>query len=495
VVCHLNAERGPTALASALLVLAFVGCQRTPPAPVSNAPRVTLGTIVGEVTATSAVLWARCDRAATLYAQLDGSDAPRGVPVAAPSDFAGKIVLAPLAPATTYAYQAWCGEGPDDGAGVAEAVRGRFRTAPTADAPAPVRFAWSGDVGGQNVCRDRTRGYPIFAQLDGRGLDFFIGLGDMIYADDACWGVGRYGNDQIPGPLPASDLAAFWAHWRYNRADAASQQALAQLPYYAVWDDHEIRDDAGPLDDDHPLAPGGHLLPTALRAFLDYQPIVPPQGQPTRLYRSLRWGRHLEIFLLDTRQYRDAFAAHDTEAHPKTMLGAEQLAWFEQTLAASDATWKVIVASVPLVIPTGFAPGDSFADGDSGRGFEREAAHILDTLRAHGIRNSVWITTDVHFATGFVIRPFPDDRSWTAFEITSGPLNAGVFPRLDVDPTFHPERLFLYGPPSADDIRSFDEAIGWFNFGVLDVTANGELTVSIVNGLGKTVFRRSLPTE
>jgi alkaline phosphatase D len=149
----------------------------------------------------------------------------------------------------------------------------------------------------------------------------------------------------------------------------------------------------------------------------------------------------------------------------------------------------------PARDPTGFAPGDSFADGDSGRGFEREAAHIFDTLRLHGIRNSVWITTDVHFATGFVIRPFPDDRSWTAFEITSGPLNAGVFPRLDVDPTFHPR--------AAVPVRS---AVGGrhpivrrghrlVQFRRAGRHRHGELTVSIVNGLGKTVFRRSLPTE
>src|SRR5215207_6657570 len=39
---------------------------------------------------------------------------------------------------------------------------------------------------------------------------------------------------------------------------------------------------------------------------------------------------------------------------PKTMLGREQLTWLKESLAASDATWKVIVSSVPMSIPTGF---------------------------------------------------------------------------------------------------------------------------------------------
>ena len=175
------------------------------------------------------------------------------------------------------------------------------------------------------------------------------------------------------------------------------------------------------------------------------------------------------------------------------MLGAEQLAWLQLRLAQSDATWKVLVASVPLSIPPSTAAArDGFADGGGRSGYEREAARILETLHADGIRNSLWITTDVHFATGFAYRPFADDPTWTTYELTSGPLNAGVFPQSRFDPTFHPQRLFFYGPPSAGAIASFDEAIGWFNFGVVDIDDDGTLSVSIVNGRGETVFHRRL---
>ena len=62
--------------------------------------------------------------------------------------------------------------------------------------------------------------------------------------------------------------------------------------------------DFGPLTDAPTTPPysGAHLLPLGLEAFLDYTPI---ETAPT-LYRSLRWGRHLELFVLDTRRYRDA---------------------------------------------------------------------------------------------------------------------------------------------------------------------------------------------
>ena len=480
-------RRSARAVRGLLLAAALCGCRHAPPQRADEVAQLTLGTAIGEVDSTSAVFWGRCNHPATLRVQVDGEDRPRAVEVTAATGSTGKIVLAPLKPATPYVYRAWC----DDGTGYA--VTGSFRTAPPPDAPAAVRFAWSGDLGGQNVCRDRERDYPIFPVLTARPLDFFIGLGDMIYADDPCLPRGRYGNDQLQGPRSAVDLAGFRAHWRYNWSEPGFQQLRRATPYYAVWDDHEIRDDSGPHDDDTPLAPGVHLMPYALQAFLEFQPLVPPAAEPTRLYRHVRWGRHIDLFFLDTRQYRDALAAPDRADHPKTMLGAAQLAWFEQALADSDATWKVIVASVPLSIPTGRVARDGFADGGTGQGYEREAAHLFETLRAHGVRNSVWITTDVHFATGFVYRPFDDDPSWTAYEFTSGPLSAGVFPRADLDPTFHPERLFTYGPPSADAIASFDEAIGWFNFGEIAVDAGGALTVSIVNGRGETVFHTALP--
>lgn len=445
------------------------------------------GVAVGEVTATSAVLWGRCSRAATLRFRPQAGGTAVAVEVDASTDFAGRATVR-LDADTPAKWKAWCED--RDGDASAEAMQLIVRPAPAASEPRAVRFAFGGDVGGQNVCRDAERGYPIFDRIAARQPDFFIGLGDMIYADDQCRRTGRYGdNPQIPGPPPATDLNGFRAHWRYNRADTATQRLLAATPYYPVWDDHEIQNDSGPHDDRTLRAPGTPLLPIALRAFLDYQPLIPPTEDPTRLYRSVRWGRHVEVFLLDTRQYRDANAAPDSAARPKTMLGAAQLAWLERAVRGSDATWKVLVASVPLSIPTGGGARDGFASGDADTGFEAEAARIFRLLRDAGVRNHLWITTDVHFATGFRYRPFDDDPDWTSVELISGPLNAGIFPNLGVDPTFHPERLFLHAPASVDAVPSFDAALGWFNFGVIDVAADGTLSASIINGHGEVVYQ------
>ncbi len=309
------------------------------------------GVVVGDVTPRSAVLWARGDHAGTLRVELSGGPHRRieKVRVKAADDWTGQVRLRGLKPARSYFYRVWFDPG-------GPPALGSFRTPPGRTEAAPVRLAFGGDVAGQNVCRDAVEGFPILDTIRAWGPDVFVGLGDMIYADNACAATGLYGNAQLAGAFgPAVDLESFWAHWRYNRADPASQRLLANTSYVGVWDDHEVINDFGPLTDvgtAPPYPPGLHLLPIGLRAFLDYTPV----GSAPRLYRSLRWGRHLELFVLDTRSYRDANSALDSPQKPKTMLGRKQIAWLRKGLARSDATWKVIVSSVPMSIPTGFPP-------------------------------------------------------------------------------------------------------------------------------------------
>ena len=105
------------------------------------------------------------------------------------------------------------------------------------------------------------------------------------------------------------------------------------------------------------------------------------------------------------------------------MLGREQLTWLKEKLAASDARWKVIVSSVPMSIPTGLpaVPNgrDGWANFDQTAGYERELLDILRFMHAHGIRNSLWITTDVHFAEAFRYTPFTDDPGFAAYELVT----------------------------------------------------------------------------
>jgi phosphodiesterase/alkaline phosphatase D-like protein len=204
--------------------------------------------------------------------------------VAAPAgDFTVKLRLQLLRPGTRYRYAVTQG---------AVAVDGEFVSAPAPGSPARVRLSWSGDLGSRAHCRHVTAGYPIFRALAHQQPDLFLFVGDTVYADHICEGPDRVrGSD-----FRAVSLKEFWAKHRYNRADASVQAFFRRTAVYAIWDDHDVRNDfAGPTEP---------LMPVGRQAFLDYFPIVPPAEEPGRLYRRFRWGGALEVFILDTRQYR-----------------------------------------------------------------------------------------------------------------------------------------------------------------------------------------------
>ena len=463
---------------------------------------VTHGVAVGDVSTTQAVIWSRTNQRGFMHVLIkEGKRFRKEIfttLVFEDNDYTGKVIIRGLKPDTRYKYLVWFSQDgyefdPDS------AARGKFRTAPKQNRKSEISFAWGGDLAGQNVCRDIEKGFPIFRAIKNEDLDFFIGLGDMIYADNICEEIGRYGNQQVPGNfIQGINLDEYWAHWKYNREDQSYQDLLAKTVYYATWDDHEVVNDFGPLHDTQdtsPYTPGVHLLPIGLDAFLDYNPIRMRRLTPKRIYRNFRWGKHLEIFILDNRQYRDANFESDNLDKPKTMLGREQVTWLKNILGESKATWKVIVSSVPLSIPTGFPPEngrDGWANFDQDTGFENELIEVLDFMRGLEKRNVVFITTDVHFAEVFRYTPFVADSDFKVYEFVSGPLNAGLFPNRDFDDTLGTESLFFYGPESADAVTTYEEAKPFMNYGKAHVDKAGNLTLSINAIDGEPVFDLTL---
>jgi alkaline phosphatase D len=385
---------------------------------------------VGEVTATSAVLWVRGPAGATLAVELVArGEEPRwaGVTVAADRDHTGRVALAGLSAATRYTYRVQ---------GERDAAVGEFVTAPGADQARPVTFLWSGDLGGGGFCRLVDGGYPIFRAMARRPADFFLFVGDTIYADRPCDG---------PGVVPGADFVAttlpqFHARYRYNLEDEALQTFLRGTSVYAIWDDHEVRNDfAGST---HPLMPVGR------QAFLDYWPLLPPADDPTRLHRRIRWGRLLEIFILDTRQHRSPNTERDGPT--KTMLGTAQRRWLVDGVTASTARWKVIVSSVSLSVPTG-RPGrrDSWTGAGlwglpepEGTGFATERDLVLRQLREAGVRNLVVVAADVHHAEIIRHAPWPDFRF---HELLAGPLSATHGVPRPLDQTLNPWTVWARG--------------------------------------------------
>jgi alkaline phosphatase D len=116
-------------------------------------------------------------------------------------DFTAHARLDGLKPNTRYYYRVWFmasdlvnnnSDSNDDLPGtsnIAEHIEvGTFRTAPsptmTSNSSSAINFIWSGDLGGQNYCRNADEGgYSIFKSMQSLNPDFFIANGDSIYAD------------------------------------------------------------------------------------------------------------------------------------------------------------------------------------------------------------------------------------------------------------------------------------------------------------------------
>lgn len=442
------------------------------------------GIAVGDVTATSAVLWAGPGGPGEVRFEVSAAVDEAGTGGAAASfpweqevvrstdpdadDTAVARVDLPLPGALYRLDVRFRG---DDGTELRET--GSFHTPPLASKPIPVSFLVGGDVGGQSVCRHRDHGYRIFAAMAERRADFFVGNGDMIYADAECPEEGPDGWPNVPGDFPSvTDPAVDWtdrqalagvfyAHWRYNRADRHLRRFLESTPIYVQWDDHELVNDSGHAWPEWPVdreRPGWrNLVELARGSFLAYHPLAArivsgESSEEPRLYRSYRWGREVELWMLDGRSYRSANRLPDTPENAKTLLGREQLDWLVSGLTSSTATWKIVSSNVPWSIPTGYPPEggrDSFADGPprgpgAGTGFERELWSLLRELDAAAVEGLVVVATDVHFAMSLrhSVDPDGDGRPLVFYELLSGPLNAGMGDLVEPDETLEPEVLY-----------------------------------------------------
>jgi alkaline phosphatase D len=440
-----------------------------------DAPTLTHGVASGDVTDSSAVIWAAVDGPAELRVRVQpivGSEPAREVvgSSAEPPALTAIAKLEGLEPGTDYRYEVWFA----NAAGRSAIEAGKFMTAPAASVSRAVAFIWSGDLGGQRYCRRADRGYAIFAPMAEFAPNFFVANGDMIYADNDCPKEGPVpGWTNVPGGFPSlTDASVNWsssaavdavyaAHWRYNRADAAFQRFLRGTSMYVQWDDHEVTNDfaaRSPVDPAQPSRAGFAQLVAAGRRWLfAFHPIARDRADPDRIYRSVRWGRELELFMLDARSYRSANELEDSDANAKTILGAEQRAWLESGLSRSTATWKIVSSDVPLSVPTGSSPEargrDAFASGEGpglagSTGFERELVGILKTLDRKRVRNVVFVATDVHFAAQLrYAHDFDGDGQPLVFhELIAGPLSAFRAPAPPAfDPTLKPVVLYAEG--------------------------------------------------
>ncbi|MBL7077899.1 MAG: sulfatase-like hydrolase/transferase [Kiritimatiellae bacterium] len=262
--------------------------------------------------------------------------------VDAKRDFTHQFSIEDLLPGTCYALHA---EGrPEGSTAVSCKVTGGFNTAPAADAIAPVRFAV---VTGQDYPRrDTPMGHKIYPLMQKQDLDFFVHTGDIEYYDK---------------PAPYADTVEL-ARFKWSR--------LYALPYlrafhnetasYFIKDDHDtLKNDCWPGQ-----TYGDITWEDGLAIFREQVPMG------TKTYRTIRWGRDLQIWLVEGRDFRSPNTMPD--GPQKTIWGAEQKQWFFDTVRQSDVTFRIIISPTPIVGPDRGAKNDNHAN----RGFTHEGDEL-----------------------------------------------------------------------------------------------------------------------
>jgi alkaline phosphatase D len=366
-----------------------------------------------------------------------------------------------------------------------EPMTGRFRTAP--GDWRSISFVWSGDTAGQGWGIDESRGgMRTYATMLRNRPDFFIHSGDNIYADGPILAEQKMPNGEIWKNLVTEDkaksaetLAEFRGNYKYNLLDANVRAFNAEVPIFTQWDDHEVTNNWWPGE---PLTRAEHqrkkygeknalvLAARAARAFHEYMPLRFTPAEPGRVYRKISYGPLLDVFMLDMRSYRGPNGEGLEESYGPAayFLGPTQIAWLKRELLSSQATWKVIAADMPIGLIVVYDTDRKWgveaiaqADGPP-RGRELEIADILPFIKRAPVRNTVWLTADVHYTAAHRYDPnkavFQDfEPLW---EFVSGPIHAGSFPQNQLDNAFGPQIAYVKAPsapnqPPSDGLQFF----------------------------------------
>ncbi len=349
-----------------------------------------------------------------------------------------------LEPNTEYFYRV------TDAAGDLET--GRFVTAAEVGDRTGLTFGVSGDY-------QQAPPYPILNTAAESELDFFLQLGDTIFADIETPG--------LPDVSQASTLEEFRAKHDEILSPRAGLSAVTELyrstANFATIDDHELVDNfaGGAAPGDSPDAPdiGSSDTPLftddvefvndtqayedALQAFQEFHPIRDEFFGDTgddrtagerQLYRFREFGSDAALFVLDSRSFRDAQLPPADLADPteflvnafdpdRTLLGQAQLdLLFEDLLTAQEngVTWKFINIPEPVQNFGVVTAEDRF------EGYAAERTEVLQFIDENDIDNVVFLAGDFHGTIvnnlTYQLGPGQEQIATNAFEVVTGPV-------------------------------------------------------------------------
>jgi len=398
----------------------------------------------------------------------------------AASDYTVRAFITDLAPDRVYYYRF---------IGAAHSVSrlGRTRTAPSEDLDKETRLAFVS-------CQSYEQAYygawarmlaDDKAAAEEEKIQFVLHLGDFIY--ERSWNTREDGSGQsrrVPdfpdGVISehnrhAVSLADYRHLYKTYLQDPYLQEARARWPFISTWDDHEFSNNnfQSYTTYGNTISQQAQRKLDANQAWFEFIPTVLSDFSPHPahdfrsvklagdelkdnitsseslcIYRSLHWGKHLDIVLTDTRSYRTApcipkrfaedlglplntvglveiadygkyynqgrppqqlpFGSGETEnpwaeREPGTALGREQRDWFLGTLQDSSATWKLWGNALPLLpmrMDLSAIPLSGYEDGviniDAWSGYPYEVSRLMSHLREQEITGVVSLSGDHH---------------------------------------------------------------------------------------------------
>lgn len=328
-----------------------------------------------------------------------------------------------------------------------ELLTGEFRTAPKEGEVAPVRFALSSC---QIYCRmDRADGFQIYDSIEKRKPDFLLSCGDNVYYDSE-------------DPIANSETVARY-HWQRMYSLGTLHSCLRKVPGYWQKDDHDVY-----ADDGWPgyVAPkmGAFTFKQGQRIFREQ---VPSPVESEVLYRRFRWGTELEVWLPDSRDFRSPNT--DPDGPAKSIWGAEQKKWLEQSLKASTARWKFLINPNPIVGP------------DHGR---KKDNHANPAFATEGLEFRKWLKANVE---GQVVL-MNGDRHWQYHSVDpeTGVEEFGCGPASD-------EHAVSPSGGENKQMHRFLRIKG--GFVAVTVNPNHELVLEHCDVNGNAVYRRALKSR
>jgi len=266
---------------------------------------------------------------------------------------------------------------------------GRVRTAFADTTLEPILF------GGTSCSNQSNRPFPVLQHAGSRDdLDFFIHCGDHTYTD--------YGDNAVT-------LAQYRRKYEDNWASAGMRALHRSTGMYLTWDDHEV------LNNWNPETFSASRLAAARQAFFEHRATRRNTTDTNRLWRSFRWGRTAEIFVLDARSERRPSTRSTNPNGNSQYLSRAQMNWLKSGLADSPCVFKFVVNSVPIVDRAG-------ADSDNWNGYVSQRREILNHISNNRLRGVVWLSGDVHF--GAVCKVAASGAWSSIWEVIMGPAGA-----------------------------------------------------------------------